>query len=68
LPTSASTAAGWANRGKWARFDYVDADGKATHRQIVNWEKRGAYIVGYDRSRDAERTFRQDRIEGWVAG
>ncbi len=55
-------------KGKWARFDYVDTDGVATKRSITMWEKRGAYIVGYDRSRKDERTFRQDRINDWLCG
>jgi hypothetical protein len=48
-------------------FEYVDADGVVTNRTITMWEKRGAYIVGYDKSRKAERTFRQDRISEWVS-
>lgn len=54
--------------GKWARFEYVDADGVITNRHIVNWERRGAYIVGHDKDRREERTFRQDRISDWLAG
>lgn len=59
---------GFDDKGKWARFEYVDADGEVTNRTITMWEKRGAYIVGYDKSRKAERTFRQDRISEWVSG
>lgn len=57
-----------ADSGKWARFSYCDADGAETQREIANWEKRGAYIVGYDRQKKGERTFRQDRIGAWQAG
>lgn len=59
---------GFAESGKWARFEYVDQHGEITDRSITNWEQRGAYIVGWDRDRKAERTFRQDRIGNWVAG
>jgi hypothetical protein len=59
---------GFADSGRWARFEYVDNDGVVTRREIVNWETRGAYIVGFDRSKKAERTFRQDRISDWRAG
>lgn len=55
-------------RGKWARFEYIGSDGNQSKRTIANWERRGIYIVGYDRSRKEERTFRQDRIAGWLAG
>lgn len=54
--------------GKWARFEYVDNDGVMTKRTIAMWERRGGYIVGYDRAKKAERTFRQDRISSWVCG
>lgn len=59
---------GFAASGKWSRFEYVDADGVITKRHVVNWERRGAYIVGYDKDRREERTFRQDRISDWLAG
>lgn len=59
---------GFAERGKWARFDYMDHHELVSTRNITMWEKRGAYIVGYDRSRKAGRTFRQDRISDWVCG
>lgn len=59
---------GFADNGKWARFEYIDHHGATTKRTITRWEKRGAYIVGYDKSRGAERTFRQDRINAWVSG
>lgn len=62
------TRDGFAERGKWARFEYVDNDGVMSNRSITMWEKRGGYIVGYDRSRKAERTFRQDRISDWKSG
>lgn len=54
--------------GRWARFEYVDADGQISNRSVTMWEKRGRYIVGYDRSRKDERTFRQDRISKWICG
>lgn len=57
-----------AESGKWARFDYVDAKGNASKRHITMWEKRGAYVAGFDRSRGEERSFRQDRIKNWSAG
>lgn len=60
--------AGFGDSGKWARFAYADADGRESRRQIVNWQQRGPYIVGYDRSKKGERTFRQDRISDWQAG
>jgi hypothetical protein len=59
---------GFGERGKWASFEYVGADGVITKRTVAMWEKRGAYIVGYDRTRKEERTFRQDRISDWVSG
>jgi len=59
---------GFAPSGKWSRFEYVDADGVITKRNVVNWERRGAYIVGYDKDRREERTFRQDRISDWLSG
>ncbi|MCJ1959630.1 WYL domain-containing protein [Novosphingobium mangrovi (ex Hu et al. 2023)] len=55
-------------QGKWARFEYAGHDGEVSKRTITMWEKRGIYIVGYDRSRNEERTFRQDRISEWVCG
>lgn len=54
--------------GKWARFEYVDADGVCTRRNIANWTDTGRYVIGYDRSAKAERTFRVDRISDWVSG
>lgn len=48
--------------GKWARFEYVDADGVVTQRHIRQWSKRGAYIEGFCMDRRDNRTFRQDRI------
>lgn len=54
--------------GRWARFEYVDRDGVITNREIATWEKRGAYVVGFDRERRGERTFRQDRISAWTSG
>lgn len=58
----------FGGKGKWARFEYVDSDGSKSKRTIAMWERRGRYIVGYDRSRKEERTFRQDRITEWLAG
>lgn len=58
----------FADRGKWARFEYTDSDGVVTKRNIAMWERRGGYIVGFDRSKNAERTFRQDRISEWQCG
>lgn len=59
---------GFADAGKWARFEYADHHGEITQRSISNWEQRGPYIVGWDRDRRAERTFRQDRISSWASG
>lgn len=56
------------DRGKWARFEYEDHNGSSSSRDITMWEKRGIYIVGYDRAQKAERTFRQDRISNWRCG
>lgn len=56
------------DRGRWARFEYTDNDGVVTKRNIAMWERRGGYIVGFDRSKNAERTFRQDRISEWQCG
>ena len=60
--------AGFPESGTWARFSYVSQDGQASARDISNWERRGPYIVGYDRQRTGERTFRQDRITDWKSG
>lgn len=54
--------------GKWSRFVYTDSHGQRSSREIVNWESRGAYIVGFDRAKQGERTFRKGQIEEWVAG
>jgi len=59
---------GFAEKGKWARFEYSDHNGNSSKRSVTMWERRGIYIVGYDRSRKEERTFRQDRISGWISG
>lgn len=59
---------GFEESGKWARFAYVDHHGEITSRSITNWERRGTYILGWDRDKRAERTFRQDRIRDWEAG
>lgn len=59
---------GFADAGEWARFEYADHHGEITQRSISNWEQRGPYIVGWDRDRRAERTFRQDRISSWASG
>ncbi|MXO73548.1 WYL domain-containing protein [Alteraurantiacibacter buctensis] len=57
--------AGLPQRGKWIRFTYFDQDGVVTSREVTNWEVRGRYLVGFDREKRAERTFRHDRIEDW---
>lgn len=59
---------GFPDSGTWARFSYIDSEGNVSSRDISNWERRGPYIVGFDRSRQAERTFRQDRISEWKCG
>lgn len=59
---------GFSGKGKWARFTYTDHHGATSRREITMWEVRGSYVVGYDRSRSAERTFRQDRISDWICG
>jgi len=56
------------DEGRWARFDYADADGVITQREIRNWSKRGAYIEGFCMLRRASRNFRQDRIIEWISG
>jgi|GEM_PF-3069625 len=52
--------------GPRARFDYVDAYGTATKREISNWEDKGYKIVGFDIAKQAERTFRKERISNWT--
>lgn len=59
---------GISGSGRWARFEYADADGVVTNRDVVNWEVAGRYVRAYDRKRKDERTFRIDRISDWVAG
>lgn len=59
---------GFGESGKWARFDYIDANGASSKREIVMWQSRGPYIVGLDKSRGEERNFRQDRISNWASG
>ncbi|MFC0683565.1 hypothetical protein [Novosphingobium clariflavum] len=56
-----------ADRGKWARFEYVDNDGVVTKREVVNWEVSGRYVRGYCKMRKEERSFRIDRISEWVS-
>ena len=57
-----------ADRGSWARFEYVDRDGVVTQRRISNWRRDGVYITGWCNTRREERTFRLDRMDEWVAG
>lgn len=57
-----------ADAGLWAKFEYVDADGVITNREIRHWSKRGAYIEGFCMLRRESRNFRQDRINHWVSG
>lgn len=66
--TEATKSADIAQSGKWATFSYVDSEGVSSKRTIANWSNRGAYVVGYDRAKKAERTFRQDRISDWKCG
>ena len=60
----------WAegDRGKWCRFNYTDAEGRDSKRELTMWESRGRYIVGFDRKRGEERTFRKVRISDWISG
>lgn len=48
------------------RFDYLDAEGRATERHVEPYRlvitKRQWYLVALDRSRNAWRTFRVDRM------
>lgn len=59
---------GIAPSGKWARFEYIDRDGVVTAREITRWHRTDSHVVGYDRNRRAERTFRRDCISEWAAG
>lgn len=53
------------NRGKAAHFEYVDADGEVTDREVVNWVIDGRYLHGFCTLRRATRQFRLDRITDW---
>jgi hypothetical protein len=55
-------------KGKWSQFDYIDNDGNPSLRKVTMWESRGRYVVGYDKDRKEERTFRKARISNWQAG
>lgn len=54
--------------GKWCRFSYYDSKGNVTARNVVNWQSRGRYIIGYCKAKKEERTFRKSRITDWISG
>lgn len=54
--------------GTWAQFEYVDADGVVTDRNLGGWREEGPYVIGYDQDKHAMRTFRKDRISDFVSG
>lgn len=60
----------WAEgeTGKWCRFDYENADGEKSRRNVTMWESSGRMIIGYCRTRKEERNFRKDRITNWQSG
>jgi predicted DNA-binding transcriptional regulator YafY len=65
-PDHLVTVAQACRRPERLRFDYVDAQGRASERhveplQLVHASRRW-YLVAWDRDREAWRTFRVDRI------
>lgn len=48
------------------KFEYADADGVITIRTIRNWTDDGIYLRGWCVDRRATRTFRVDRVIGWL--
>ncbi|HEX2410306.1 MAG TPA: YafY family protein [Solirubrobacteraceae bacterium] len=65
-PQHLTTIAGACRESECVRFDYRSRDGTATRREVephslVNRGRRW-YLVGWDRRREAWRTFRVDRL------
>lgn len=59
----------WIER-KVVSFDYRAYNGKSAHRTVAPWalisRRGGWYLIGMDRKRGSERTFRISRIQGRV--
>lgn len=55
-------------RGAWAHFGYVDAGADAAERHLALWEKCDDYVVGFDLTEKAVRSFRIEGISGWTCG
>lgn len=53
------------DHGGKIEFEYVDAQGEITDREIVNWAIEGDYLTGFCMDQRAVRTFRLDRVTEW---
>lgn len=56
-----------ASRGRLVSFEYVDAHGEITEREVSGWQIEDGYISGHCRLRDEFRQFRIDRVIQWKA-
>ncbi|NBC35529.1 hypothetical protein GTZ99_03050 [Novosphingobium sp. FSY-8] len=74
---------GWVNRqirekgdrpewmgksGKWARFQYADADGEIKTHDISMWKAYSKEVRGWVRKSKSEVGFSYDKITNWQAG
>ncbi|EWH03720.1 hypothetical protein [Halomonas sp. BC04] len=50
------------------RFEYQDAKGNVTTRELVNWKDDGWLLKGFSAFNDAFRTFRGDRVIQFHSG
>ncbi|MCE8023657.1 BRCT domain-containing protein [Billgrantia aerodenitrificans] len=50
------------------RFQYEDAEGNLSTREVANWSASGRYIKGFCVDRGELRTFRRDRIACFLEG
>ncbi|MCE8002551.1 BRCT domain-containing protein [Billgrantia ethanolica] len=50
------------------RFQYEDAEGNLSTREVANWSASGRYIKGFCVDRGELRTFRRDRIAFFLEG
>lgn len=60
-------SSGKNKKNKPVRFLYKKpAASKAREVEMVSYQNRGNYMVGYDREAQGLRTFKRDRIEKWL--
>lgn len=60
-------SSGKSKKNKPVRFLYKKPSAsKAREAEMVSYQNRGNYMVGYDREAQGLRTFKRDRIEKWL--